>query len=262
MVRPRLLLSELGRLLITDDLASPRVAPGPNERQISDPRCARCRAVGIATEMLLTKTEQVSDDAGRHFRFRARQRRACKGGPRAANHAGLSDCCLSIAEQQPASSVFPHTRLSSRLFHKGAVGSAAFNTNFCMPQNFIESRREQGFLLPPARAGLAGAGSLGLSVCARRCEGHGRCGRRSMPVLIGPMVTGLHAYEPSVMVSGDPVCVRDGMCAASRAIERHCREHVAFPVAITGNLVPDRCDGRAASSVAISGRCRGCSRMC
>ncbi len=100
MVRPRLLLSELGRLLITDDLASPRVAPGPNERQISDPRSARCRAVGIATEMLLTKTEQVSDDAGRHFRFRARQRRACKGGPRAANHADLSDCCLSIAEQQ------------------------------------------------------------------------------------------------------------------------------------------------------------------
>jgi len=25
---------------------------------------------------------------------------ACKGGPRAANHADLSDCCLSIAEQQ------------------------------------------------------------------------------------------------------------------------------------------------------------------
>ena len=40
MVRARLLLSELGRLLITDDLSSPRVAPEPNERQISDPRSA------------------------------------------------------------------------------------------------------------------------------------------------------------------------------------------------------------------------------
>jgi transposase len=102
-----------------------------------------------------------------------------------------------------------------------------------MPQNFIASRREQGFLLPPdVRDWLApdhlawfviGAVAemeLGEFYCAYRADGHGRA-----------------AYEPSVMVAVVLYGFATGV-RSSRAIERHCRENVAFRV-ITGNLVPD-----------------------
>jgi transposase len=102
-----------------------------------------------------------------------------------------------------------------------------------MPQNFIESRREQGFLLPPDVRDWLPADHLAWFVigavaemeleafyAAYRADGHGRA-----------------AYEPSVMVSlvlyGFATGVR-----SSRAIERHCRENVAYRV-ITGNVVPD-----------------------
>jgi transposase len=102
-----------------------------------------------------------------------------------------------------------------------------------MPQNFIEGGREQGFLLPPdvrewlpadhlAWFVIDAVGEMDLSAfyAAYRRDGHGRA-----------------AYEPSVMVAlllyAFATRVR-----SSRAIERHCRQDVAYRV-ITGNLVPD-----------------------
>ena len=102
-----------------------------------------------------------------------------------------------------------------------------------VPQNFIESRREQGFLLPPdVREWLAAdhlawfvidaVAEMDLSAfyAAYRADGHGRA-----------------AYEPSVMVALILYAFATGV-RSSRAIERHCRQDVAYRV-ITGNLVPD-----------------------
>jgi transposase len=102
-----------------------------------------------------------------------------------------------------------------------------------MAQNFIEGCREQGFLLPPdvrewlpadhlAWFVLDAVGEMELSAfyAAYRADGHGRA-----------------AYEPSVMVAlvlyAFATVVR-----SSRAIERHCRQDVAYRV-ITGNVVSD-----------------------
>ena len=102
-----------------------------------------------------------------------------------------------------------------------------------MPQNFIESRREQGFLLPPdVREWLPGdhlawfviEAVAGMDVeafyGAYRADGHGRA-----------------AYEPSVMLALVLYAFATRV-RSSRAIERHCRQDVAYRV-ITGNLVPD-----------------------
>ena len=102
-----------------------------------------------------------------------------------------------------------------------------------MSQNFIESGREQGFLLPPDVRDWLEADHLAWFVIdaveqmdlsafyvAYRADGHGRA-----------------AYEPSLMVAVILYAFATGV-RSSRAIERHCREHVAFRV-ITGNLVPD-----------------------
>jgi transposase len=102
-----------------------------------------------------------------------------------------------------------------------------------VPQNFIESRREQGFLLPPdVRDWLAAdhlawfvidaVGEMDLAgfYAAYRADGHGRA-----------------AYEPSAMVALILYAFATGV-RSSRAIERHCRQDVAYRV-ITGNLVPD-----------------------
>jgi transposase len=102
-----------------------------------------------------------------------------------------------------------------------------------MPQNFIESRREQGFLLPPdvrdwlpadhlAWFVIDAVASMDLSgfYAAYRADGHGRA-----------------AYEPSVMVTLVLYSVATGV-RSSRQIESHCRQDVAYRV-ITGNLVPD-----------------------
>jgi len=102
-----------------------------------------------------------------------------------------------------------------------------------MPQNFIESRGEQGFLLPPDVRDWVPSDhlawfvidavkemELGAFYAAYRADGHGRA-----------------AYDPSMMVTLILFGFATGV-QSSRAIERHCREHVAFRV-ITGNLVPD-----------------------
>lgn len=102
-----------------------------------------------------------------------------------------------------------------------------------MPQNFIASRREQGFLLPPdvrdwlpsdhlAWFVIDAVASMDLSgfYAAYRADGHGAA-----------------AYEPSVMVTLVLYSVATGV-RSSRQIEGHCRQDVAYRV-ITGNLVPD-----------------------
>jgi transposase len=103
-----------------------------------------------------------------------------------------------------------------------------------MPQNFIESQREQGFLLPPDVREWLPADHLAWFVidavaemdlsdfyAAYRADGHGRA-----------------AYEPSVTVALVLYAFATRV-RSSRAIERHCRQDVAYRV-ITANLVPDR----------------------
>jgi transposase len=100
-------------------------------------------------------------------------------------------------------------------------------------QNFIEGRREQGFLLPPdVREWLAAdhlawfvidaVAEMDLSAfyAAYRVDGHGRA-----------------AYEPSLMVALVLYAFATRQ-RSSRSIERHCGQDVAYRV-ITGNLVPD-----------------------
>src|SRR5919204_4442370 len=102
-----------------------------------------------------------------------------------------------------------------------------------MAQNFIECRREQGFLLPPdVREWLPGdhlawfvidavaAMDLSAFYAAYRADGHGRA-----------------AYEPSLMVALILYAFATRV-RSSRAIECHCRQDVAYRV-ITGNVVPD-----------------------
>jgi len=102
-----------------------------------------------------------------------------------------------------------------------------------MTQNFIESRREQGFLLPPDVRDWLPADHLAWFVidavvemdlsefyAAYRADGHGRA-----------------AYEPAMMVTL-LMYAYSSKVRSSRAIEGHCRQDVAYRV-ITGNVVPD-----------------------
>ena len=102
-----------------------------------------------------------------------------------------------------------------------------------MPQNFIEAHREQGFLLPSdvrewlpedhlAWFVIEAVADMDLAdfYAAYRADGHGRA-----------------AYEPSTMVALILYAFATKQRSA-RAIERHCRQDVAYRV-ITGNLVPD-----------------------
>ena len=102
-----------------------------------------------------------------------------------------------------------------------------------MAQNFIESRRDQGFLLPPdvrdwlpadhlAWFVIDAVGQMDLAAFygAYRADGHGAA-----------------AYEPSMMVTLLLYAYATEQ-RSSRMIERHCRQDVAYRV-ITGNVVPD-----------------------
>src|SRR5213082_1918977 len=102
-----------------------------------------------------------------------------------------------------------------------------------MPQNFIDSRREQGFLLPPDVRDWLSADHLAWFVIdavsdmdlsafygAYRADGHGRA-----------------AYEPSMMVALVLYAFATRQ-RSSRSIERHCRQDVAYRV-ISGNVIPD-----------------------
>ena len=102
-----------------------------------------------------------------------------------------------------------------------------------MAQNFIESSREQGFLLAPDVRGwlpvehlawfvIDAVAQMDLSAfyAAYRADGHGRA-----------------AYEPSMMVTLVLYGHATGQ-RSSRTVERCCRQDVAYRV-ITGNLLPD-----------------------
>jgi transposase len=102
-----------------------------------------------------------------------------------------------------------------------------------MPQNFIDCDREQAFLMPPSLRDWLPADHLAWFViesvdrldlepfyAAYRADGHGRA-----------------AYEPSMMVSLVLYSYATNV-RSSRAIERCCRQDVAYRV-ITGNRVPD-----------------------
>jgi transposase len=102
-----------------------------------------------------------------------------------------------------------------------------------MGQSFIACDREQSFLMPPdvrewlparhlAWFVIDAVAEMDLSAfyAAYRADGHGRA-----------------AYEPSLMVALVLYAFATRV-RSSRAIERHCRQDVAYRV-ITGNLVPD-----------------------
>jgi transposase len=102
-----------------------------------------------------------------------------------------------------------------------------------MRQNFIECDREQAFLMPPSLRDWLPPDHLAWFViesverldlaafyAAYRPDGHGRA-----------------AYEPSMMVSLVLYAYSTNV-RSSRAIERHCRQDIAYRV-ITGNWVPD-----------------------
>jgi transposase len=102
-----------------------------------------------------------------------------------------------------------------------------------MAQNFIDCDREQAFLMPPSLRDwlpedhlawfvIESVGRLDLEAfyAAYRADGHGRA-----------------AYEPSMMV-GLVLYACSTNVRSSRAIERHCRQDIAYRV-ITGNRVPD-----------------------
>jgi transposase len=123
-------------------------------------------------------------------------------------------------------------RLGRRLSRKaGSVRVGQWNAG--VPQNFIEGCREQGFLLAPDVREWLPADHLAWFVidavaemdvsafyAAYGADGHGRA-----------------AYEPSLMVALVLYAFATGQ-RSSRAIERHCRQDVAYRV-ISGNLVPD-----------------------
>jgi transposase len=102
-----------------------------------------------------------------------------------------------------------------------------------MPQNFIESPREQGFLLPPDVRDWLPADHLAWFVIDAVAE------MDSSAVYAAYWADGhgLAAYEPSVMVALILYAFATNV-RSSRGIECHCRQDVAYRV-ITGNLVPD-----------------------
>jgi transposase len=102
-----------------------------------------------------------------------------------------------------------------------------------MAHNFIECNREQAFLMPPSLREWLPEDHLAWFVldavaemdltefyAGYRADGHGRA-----------------AYEPSMMVALLLYAYATGQRSA-RAIERHCRQDVAYRV-ITANRVPD-----------------------
>src|ERR671910_1136995 len=125
----------------------------------------------------------------------------------------------------------PRSRTTEAVAQTGSVRPGQEHSG--MAQNFIEARREQGFLLPPdvrewlpadhlAWFVIDAVAEMDLSAfyAAYRADGHGRA-----------------AYEPSLMVALILYAFATRV-RSSRAIECHCRQDVAYRV-ITGNLVPD-----------------------
>ena len=124
-------------------------------------------------------------------------------------------------------------RSGRRLSHKRGFCPAGSVRMPACRRTSSKVSREQGFLLPPDVREWLPADHLAWFVIeavaemdlaafysAYRADGHGRA-----------------AYEPSLMVALVLYAFATGV-RSSRAIERHCRQDVAYRV-ITGNLVPD-----------------------
>src|ERR687897_1185797 len=125
----------------------------------------------------------------------------------------------------------PRSRTTEAVAQTGSVRPGQEHSG--MSQNFIEARREQGFLLPPdvrewlpadhlAWFVIDAVAEMDLSAfyAAYRADGHGRA-----------------AYVPSLMVALILYAFATRV-RSSRAIECHCRQDVAYRV-ITGDVVPD-----------------------
>jgi transposase len=124
-----------------------------------------------------------------------------------------------------------------------------------MAQNFIGCDREQAFLMPPSLREWLAEDHLAWFVIDAvaemdlvefyadyRADGHGRA-----------------AYEPSMMVALLLYAYATEQRSA-RAIERHCRQDVAYRV-IAANRGPDQRRSRVSWS-ATRRRSRGCSARC
>jgi transposase len=125
----------------------------------------------------------------------------------------------------------PDFSFVARLSHKLVCPVGRLTSR--MTQNFIDCDREQAFWLPLSLRDWLPADHLAWFVldavsemdlaafyAAYRSDGHGRA-----------------AYDPAMMVALILYSFSTGQRSA-RAIERHCRQDVAYRV-ITGNVVPD-----------------------
>ena len=155
-----------------------RAAPGSLLRHTQDVAPAfptRPRATAVTD--LSSSRDELQERAGERGRPPRRDWRCGSGGqPARCGPRGLRRSRLPLrhcADGRQLAGLRCYRR-SSRLFRKG--GSVrGVEHNFGMPQNFIESRREQGFLLPPDVRDWLAAGSFGV-VRDRRRRGHGLVG--------------------------------------------------------------------------------------
>jgi transposase len=115
----------------------------------------------------------------------------------------------------------------------GKVPSGAFNEIRGMLQNFIACDREQALLLPPSLLDWVPPDHLVWTVLASVEE----MDLTSFYEVYRPDGHGRPAYDPKVMVALLFYACAQGI-RSSRAIERKCREDVAFMV-ITAMRVPD-----------------------
>ena len=142
--------------------------------------------------------------------------------------AGARECSATLAIAGDA-----REATIASLVGVGKVPSEAFYGIRGMPQNFIACDREQALLLPPSLLDWVPPDHLVWTVLASveemdlsgfygvyRPDGHGR-----------------PAYDPKVVVALLFYACAQGI-RSSRAIERRCREDVAFMV-ITAMRVPD-----------------------
>jgi transposase len=144
--------------------------------------------------------------------------------------SGREPSCLS---DKRASSLAPGTRPHRTEAVAQTAPSGSAKMILGMAQNFIECDREQAFLMPPSLREWLPEDHLAWFVldaieemdldefyAGYRSDGHGRA-----------------AYEPSMMVALLLYAYATGQRSA-RAIERHCRQDIAYRV-IGANRVPD-----------------------
>jgi transposase len=136
-----------------------------------------------------------------------------------------------VRNDRPGAATDQASAPAMRLCRAGSVRRG--DDDSAMPHNFIECDREQAFLMPPSLREWLPEDHLAWFVIEAveemdpgefyadyRADGHGRA-----------------AYEPSMMVALLLYAYATKQ-RSSRAIERHCRQDIAYRV-ITANRVPD-----------------------